>query len=188
MDWCHNPRVKLLASQLWAGQVIAYPTEAVWGLGCDPMNPRAVERLLALKGRPVAKGLILVAANIEQFEPYLAGISADQRQKLINSWPGANTWLVPDNGYAPAWIRGRFDSVALRVSAHPLVSGLCRAFGGPLVSTSANPQGRAEARNAMSVRRYFGENLAAISPGVVGKNARPSQIRDLLSGETLRSS
>jgi L-threonylcarbamoyladenylate synthase len=188
MDWSQHPKIQRAAESLMQGGVIAYPTEAVWGLGAAPDNEHAVLKILALKNRAEEKGLILVAADIEQFEPYLQGLSAEQRQPLTETWPGPNTWLVPHNGTAPDYIRGRFNSVALRVSAHPVVAGLCRAFGGPIVSTSANPQGMQPARQAFQVQRYFRGQLDDVAPGCVGKSANPTQIRDLLTGEILRAS
>ena len=186
MDLSQHFRIGQAVHMLNGGGVIAYPTEAVWGLGCDPYDFLAVQRLLALKNRAVAKGVILVAANIEQVEPYLHGLTQAQRQPLVSSWPGPNTWLIPHNGTAPDWIRGRFDSVAIRVSAHPVVQGLCQAFGGAIVSTSANPQGKSPARQAWQVRRYFNDALDAIAPGNIGSSAKPSQIRDLLTGQVIR--
>lgn len=171
--------------QLVAGGVIAYPTEAVWGLGCDPQNPVAVAKLLAIKGRNVSKGLILVAASIEQFAPYLQGLDAARRATLDASWPGPVTWLVPDNGYAPAWIKGQHSSVALRVSAHKQVAALCVAFAGPLVSTSANPAGKPTARWPWQVQAQLW-GLDYCLPGQVGSSDRPSEIRDLMSGNILR--
>lgn len=172
---------------LRAGGVIAYPTEAVWGLGCDPFNPLAVDRLLRLKQRPVEKGLIVVAANMAQLEPLLQHLSADQRQRLAHSWPGPTTWLLPDpHQYFPAWIRGSFDSVAVRVSAHPPVRRLCEAYGGPLVSTSANPAALPPARSRLRVLRWFGRNLDHVLPGRLGGRAAPSTIVDLRSGRVLR--
>jgi len=187
MNWQYQPKIRLLARQLKAGGVCAYPTEAVWGLGCDPFNRAAVEHILDLKNRDIGKGLILVAADISQFKAYLEGISAEQREKLRNSWPGPNTWLVPDNGYSPSWIRGKFSSVALRVSPHPIVAGLCRAFGGAIVSTSANPQGLPPARNVMRIHRYFHGLIDGQAPGLVNSKAEPSVIRDLSSGEIIRA-
>ncbi|MCV6614359.1 MAG: Sua5/YciO/YrdC/YwlC family protein [Cellvibrionaceae bacterium] len=187
MNWQHNPRIRHLAAQLRAGAVVAYPTEAVWGLGCDPFARQAVEHILALKRRSMAKGLILVAAEREQFAPFLAGLPAELLKPLDDSWPGPNTWLVPDNGYCPPWVRGQFDSVALRVSAHPVVAGLCRAFGGPLVSTSANPQGLPPATNPMTIHRYFPGMVDGLAPGIVDTQAKPSHIRDLRTGETIRA-
>lgn len=185
-DWARNPRVQRAAQLMLAGGVVAYPTEAVWGLGCDPDNPQAVARLLRLKGRSWRKGLILLADNIEQFAPLVERLDNGLQARLEASWPGPVTWLVPAADLVPEWIRGRFDSVALRVTAHPLAAGLSRAFGGPIVSTSANPQGLPPALSRMRVRHYFGPRLDAVTPGSLGGRDRPSEIRDLLSQAQLR--
>ena len=188
MNWSINPRIQWLARQMRLGGVIAYPTEAVWGLGCDPFNSEAVERLLQLKDRPVAKGVILIAADLAQIEPFISHLDDLQRQRLKNTWPGPVTWLVPNNGLAPEWITGDSPAVALRVTNHPVAAGLCRAFGGPIVSTSCNPAGLPPARSIHQVRRYFGQQLDGISNGLTGKRAQPSEIRDLISGEIVRPS
>jgi len=171
---------------LRAGGIVAYPTEAVWGLGCDPADAAAVETLLGLKRRPMHKGLILVAASMRHFDVLLAGLSAAQRARLARSWPGPTTWLVPHRGLAPAWIAGEHDTVALRVSAHPVVAALCNAFGGPLVSTSANVAGKREAKQQYQLRRYFGARLDYVVPGNLGDSARPTAIRDLRNDEIVR--
>lgn len=168
------------------GGVIAYPTEGVWGLGCDPFDPVAVARVLELKQRDVAKGLILVAASIEQFEPCIRRLSAAEHALLADSWPGPQTWVVPHGHILPAWITGYKPTAALRVSAHPVVAALCRAFGGPIVSTSANPSGRQPARSSLQVRRYFPRQLDYILPGRLGGQKGPTPIRDLVSGQLLR--
>lgn len=185
-DWSISPRVQFAAKQMKLGGVVAYPTEAVWGLGCNPWDEDAVMQLLALKDRPVEKGVILVAANIQMFAPLLTHLDDLQRQRLKNSWPGPYTWLVPNNGLVPPWITGNFSSVALRVTNHPVAAGLSRAFGGPIVSTSCNPAGLPPARNIDQVRRYFGNQLDAVTSGQVGQRASPSEIRDLLTGEIVR--
>jgi L-threonylcarbamoyladenylate synthase len=179
-------RIHLAVRALRAGGVIAYPTEGVWGLGCDPDNPVAVLRLLELKQRDMAKGLVLVAADIDQFAPHLAGLPVDLRQQLEASWPAALTWLVPSNGAAADWICGASRSVALRVSPHPVVAALSHAFGGPLVSTSANPSGRPAAMTALGVRRYFADRLDYIVSGELGGRGAPTPIRDLVTGAFLR--
>ncbi len=173
---------------LHQGGVIAYPTEAVWGLGCDPFNADAVAQLLAMKRRPESKGLVLVAASIAQVEPLLRGLTAEQRAQLEASWPGPYTWVIPDpHNLIPVWIRGDSQSVAVRVSAHPVVKSLCEAFGGLLVSTSANPSSHQPAKDALRVRTYFGDQLAAVVPGALGDQAQPTQIRDLISGRIFRA-
>lgn len=184
----YKPSIAINASIMHQGGVVAYPTEAVWGLGCDPFNARAVKKILLLKQRHPAKGLILVAATIEQFAPYLTELTAEQRGLLEQSWPGPFTWLVPNNGSIPSWISGNFNSVALRVSAHPYVHDLCQAFGGPIVSTSANPQGKPAPRHRWQVFRYFNDNtyLDNIAKGCVGNRKQPSEIKDLITGKIIR--
>ncbi len=180
-------RLKAAVQALRAGGVVACPTEAVWGLSCDPDSEQAVSRVLQLKGRPVAKGLILVAASESQLAFLLHDLPAEQRQRLSASWPGPATWLVPHRNRLQPWIHGEHDTVAVRVSDHPVVQQLCRAWGGPLVSTSANPAGARPPRQAFGVLRYFGAELDGILPGHVGDRSRPSRIRDLATGEVLRA-
>ena len=179
-------RLRLALRALSAGGVVACPTEAVWGLSCDPENSRAVAHLLALKSRPVGKGLILVAATMGQLDFLLADLPAEQREKLAVSWPGPATWLVPHRDRVPQWIHGDHATVAARVSDHPVLRALCQAWGAPLVSTSANPGGCQPARELFQVQRYFGDRLAYRVPGAVGDAARPTTIRELASGRTIR--
>lgn len=171
---------------LRAGGLIAYPTEAVFGLGCDPWCEAAFDRLLALKGRDADKGVILVAASFAQVEPLIAALPEGRRAELLATWPGAFTWICPASSRVPEWITGRHSGVALRVSAHPVVAALCTAFGRPLVSTSANRSGDAPLRDAATVHAAFGAELDAIIDEPVGGMARPTPIRDALSGEWLR--
>lgn len=180
-------RIQLAAHYLRGGGVIAYPTEGVWGVGCDPDNADAVARLLDLKQRDPGKGVILIAADIAQVEPYLDGLNKTQRAQLAATWPGPQTWIVPANGRASEWVTGGRPGLALRVSANPLVRALCLAFGGPIVSTSANPSGRPAPRTALRVRRYFSRQLDYVLAGNVGGQSGPTPIRDLLSGELLRA-
>ncbi|MEH6586852.1 MAG: Sua5/YciO/YrdC/YwlC family protein [Halioglobus sp.] len=167
--------------------VVACPTEAVWGLSCDPDSAQAVSRLLALKGRPVEKGLILVAGSESQLAFLLADLAGTQRKQLSASWPGPNTWLVPHRERVAPWIHGSFDTVAVRVSQHPMVRALCNAWGGPLVSTSANPAGAQPPRAGFQVIRYFGGALDGMLPGEVGDACAPTTIRNLASGEIVRA-
>jgi L-threonylcarbamoyladenylate synthase len=180
-------RVQVAASIVAQEGVIAYPTEAVWGLGCDPFCESAVRRVLALKQRPENKGLILVAASVKQFSWLIHDLPNQYLALLSSSWPGPTTWLVPHRGRVPSWICGEHNTVALRVSAHPVVQALCSAFGAPLVSTSANQAGKSEARYRFQVYRQFRGQLDYVAPGLVGGNRRASEIRDVVTNEVLRS-
>ncbi len=174
------------ADRLRDGQLIAYPTEAVYGLGCDPANESSVRKLLALKQRPESAGLLLIGHDIGQFQAWVGPVSARQRARALETWPGPVTWLFPRGRNAPQFISGSHDTIAIRVTAHPPCAQLCRAFGGPLVSTSANPHSAAPAKSAGEVEAYFGTFLGGILEGPLGGRASTSEIRELRSGKTIR--
>jgi L-threonylcarbamoyladenylate synthase len=144
-------------------------------------------RLLALKNRPLGKGLILIASSETQLEWILADLGAAQRARLELSWPGPTTWLVPHRGRVPYWIHGDHDTVAVRVSDHPVVRALCDCWGGAVVSTSANRGGGIAAVAQFQVLRYFGAELDFVLPGSVGVAGGPSHIRDLISDQVIRA-
>lgn len=179
-------QLRLACHALRAGGIIAYPTEAVWGLGCEPLDAEACHRLFLLKQRDPRKGLILVAADFAQLTPFVADVPAPKLDQALATWPGPATWVMPASARAPDWIRGVHASVAVRVSAHPLVSALCRAYGGAIVSTSANVSRRPPARSALQVRARLGSGLDYVLAGQLGGRSAPTPIRDLLSGKLLR--
>jgi L-threonylcarbamoyladenylate synthase len=177
--------LRLAATVLRAGGVVAHATEGVWGLACDPFDFAAVARLLDLKGRSVKKGLILIGSGPEEFESELSLLNEVDEARVRKSWPGANTWLVPNSRF-PEWISGGRAKVAIRVPGHEQARRLSSAFGGPLVSTSANPAGRPAARSELNVRQYFSGRVDFVLHGTIGGNASPSQIRDAASGVRFR--
>lgn len=176
-----------LVETLKQQQVIAYPTEAVFGVGCDPDSEVAVNRLLTLKQRPVEKGLILIAASFEQLKPYIddTALHEEQRETVFSCWPGPVTFVFPAKPSTPRWLTGKFDSLAVRVTDHPLVVQLCKAFGKPLVSTSANLTGLPPCRTAQEVLEQFGDAFPVLK-GSTGGRQNPSEIRDALTGELFR--
>jgi len=179
-------KTRLASRILLRGGIIAYPTEGVWGLGCLPWNEQGASRILQIKRRSESKGMILVAAKITQLSDYLEGLAQDQLDLLAESWPGAVTWLVPDNGAAPGWIVGDHDTVALRVSAHPVIQSICTQTNSELISTSANFAGKAPAQNSLQIRRNFGGSLDYIYPGELSQPGKPSEIRRLLDNCVVR--
>jgi len=176
-----------LASIIQKGGVIGYPTEAVWGLGCDPFNESAVRRILALKSRSESKGLILIAGAQEELTPWLTTLDSDAAARLISINETPTSWTVPDTKIAPSWIRGEHNSVAIRLSQHKPVQRLCAAFRGVIVSTSANPSGLAPAMSADEVYAYFGDNIDAIFHAPLGESSQPSQVRDILTNQLFRA-
>jgi L-threonylcarbamoyladenylate synthase len=180
--------LKQAALHVHAGGIIAYPTEAVYGLGCDPYNPAATQHLLDLKKRSIAKGLILIAANMDQIKPFIQPLDKTIRTRISKTWPGPVTWLLPARPETPYWLRGKHDSIAIRITAHPIASALCMAAGIALVSTSANIAGKRPARNALDIRCKFGNHIDYILHGNTGGRKNPSEIRDALTGKMLRAS
>jgi L-threonylcarbamoyladenylate synthase len=183
MSW----HVREAVRQLAAGGVIAYPTETVFGLGCDPLNAAAVLRLLDLKQRAVTCGVILIASDFHQLEPLLLPVSTGLRNRLMETWPGPVSWIMPCLPEIPLWMRGNHNTLAVRVTSHPLARSLCDAWGGPLVSTSANHHGKPPARSALGVRMAFDARLDYILHGPASGTGRPSEIRDGLTGRVLRA-
>lgn len=182
----HPYKLRQAVRTVRLGGVIAYPTEAVYGLGCDPLNPAAVYRLLAMKNRPVEKGLILIAADFLQLQAFILPLGSKEMKPVHASWPGPNTWLLPANPAVPSWLTGEHTTLAVRVTAHPLAAALCRTLGGPLVSTSANLSMRHPARTSLQTRLRCDDGIDMILQGTTGAGARPTTIRDARTGETLR--
>ena len=172
--------------QLHAGHVIAYPTEAVYGLGCDPGNESAVRKLLSLKGRRESAGFVLIASEFSQLQPWVAHTDESLLDKAMQTWPGPVTWLFPRAAEVPDFITGEHHTIAVRITAHEPSRDLCKAFGGALTSSSANLTGTSPARSASEVDDYFGHGIAGILAGSLGGAKNPSQIRDLASGKILR--
>jgi L-threonylcarbamoyladenylate synthase len=169
------------------GGVVAYPTEAVYGLGCDPRAALAVERILAMKGRPRNLGLILIASEFVQLAPYLESLPAELEKRAGETWPGPVTWVWPARADVPAWLTGGRDTLAVRVTAHPVAARLCHEAGMAIVSTSANPHGRPPARTPEEVEAYFGKQVSAVVDAPLGDAERPTEIRDVRTGEVLRA-
>lgn len=183
----NSHKLRLAARCIRAGGIIAYPTEAVFGLGCDPWNRDAVHRLLTIKQRPEHKGLILIAADFAQLYPFVEPLDETRMQEVLATWPGPVTWLLPARAETPCWLTGRHATLAVRVTAHRLAADLCEAAGSALVSTSANISRRPPAQSTLEVRLALGSQVDVILPGRCGTRGRPSSIRDGHSGAVIRA-
>ena len=170
------------------GELLAYPTEAVFGLGCDPRNEKAVQKLLELKQRPLEKGVILLAADYSQLVAYVADlkIPQDKRFSVFSHWPGPITLVLPASERTPKWLTGGRDTIAVRVTAHEPARQLCKALGSAIVSTSANVAGEAPLTTASAVREAFGEQIAWVMDAPVGTLAAPTKIIDPLTNSVVR--
>jgi len=179
----YSPRA--LAAHLKRGGLIAYPTESCYGIGCDPDNRKAVQRILKLKQRPQHKGLILIASHYQQVAPYLQTLTPDEQMQLHNNKAQAVTYLLATRASAPRWLRGAHDTLAVRFTAHPFAQQLCRDTASALVSTSANRSGQRPAKTYAECQRLFGKKMWVLR-GRVGKHKQASTIRAWPDGKIVR--
>jgi len=167
--------------------VIAYPTESMFGLGCDPTSEEAVKKLLILKKRSIKKGLILVASQYDQIKMYIneSKISIRKKNQMFLHWPGPFTFLVPANSSAPYWLTGSFNTVAVRISNHFCIKKLCDSFGKALISTSANITNMVPCLTPEEVFKCFGKNFPLLN-GKIGNEKYPSKIINIINGKLIR--
>lgn len=176
-----------IVEKLKQNQVVAYPTEAVFGLGCNPNSEQAVRKLLALKNRPESKGLILIAPEWQFLQPYIDEnrLSSAELQRFNQVSEKAITWIMPVQKSVPTYLKGQFDSIAVRLCKIPAVVELCHATGFALTSTSANLTGLSPCRTASEIRSQFGDDFPVLDMPTGGKN-NPSEIRDIFTQQILR--
>ncbi len=168
------------------GGIVAYPTESVYGLGCDPFNQQAVEQLLLLKQRPVEKGMIMIASHVQHVLPLIKPQRPDDLARALKTWPGHNTWIFPKTSGVPFWVSGKHESIAVRVSKHPVVIQLCEQLNGPLISTSANLSNQGNLNSIKDIESTFGDKIDCYIDAPTGDEKKPSTIRDAHSGAILR--
>ncbi len=185
MTYISSFKINRAAQAIISGGVVAYPTEAVFGLGCDPLNSEAVFELLSLKKRAVDKGLILIASSIEQLKPYIL-MEDYMHQSLAESWPGPVTWVIPCQHWVPDWLTGGRNSLAVRVTAHPVAKALCEKVNSPLVSTSANTTSYPPARQHWQVIKKLQSNAAHILSGNVGTLSQATPIYNISDQKQIR--
>ncbi len=159
-----------------SGGIIAYPTESVYGLGCNPFYQEAVMKILQLKGRLQEKGLIVIASHVQQILPLIKPIAPNDLARALKTWPGHQTWIFPKSPLVPPWISGAFDTIAVRVSAHPIVKQLCDSLNMPLVSTSANHANQEALCSIKDIKMQFGDKIDAFINAPLGKHSKPSKI------------
>lgn len=178
--------IAALAAVVRKGGVIAYPTEAVFGLGCRPADAAAFERILEIKNRDVGKGVIVITDDLARVAHWLEPVPEAIQAMAEASWPGPNTWLWPARSACPAWLRGSHTRLAVRVTAQPAVRALCAAAGSALVSTSANHSGEPPCRDTACVRPLFEGRVDGILDLPCSGADTPSSIRDMLTGAWIR--
>ena len=167
------------------GQIIAIPTESVYGLSVDSANPEAVENLLKLKNRDRSKGFILITGSLEDCENLIEPLTPQQKYLLEQHWPGPVTFVIPAKSSVPDYLKGEHEGLAIRISDHPILGAIAKDLGRPLISTSANPEGLPPAKTAADVKKYFGKKVAIVE-GNLGSLRKPTDIINLLTGKRIR--
>lgn len=178
--------IRLAAHHIRHGAVIAYPTDTVYGLGCDPLNTLALSRLNTLKNRAPGKGLILLAATLEQVDDFIELSDPAARQRLL-SGSQPTSWIVPAGKQLPRELTGGNDTIAVRITSSPVVSKLCQHLGHPLVSSSANPAGRTPATNSLQIHRWFQHDLASILIDDSTGTGKPSTLKHIHTQQIYRA-
>ncbi len=170
------------------GGIIAYPTEAVFGLGCDPDNETALKKLLEIKQRPKAKGLILLAGQFAQLEPYLdvSVLSEQQLSQIKSRWPNGVTQVLPADPAISPFLTGNFRTIAVRVTDQQDVTALCAQTQKPIVSTSANLSGLQPATTWQTLDPNLSDKIDYVIKGSTLNYQQPSRIIDGLTGKVFR--
>jgi L-threonylcarbamoyladenylate synthase len=178
-----NQYISRATDVLLGGGVITCPTEGVFGLSCMPDNSAALLRLLEIKQRDPAKGLILIAASKQQLRDWIAVSPDDIPDPRTEQ---AITWIVPAAAGVSELIRGVHTGIGVRITINPTARSLCETVGSPLISTSANIAGEATVNDSAAVHRQFVGSVDYVLPGECGPATGPSEIIDLESGKKLR--
>ncbi len=170
--------IEQAAATVLAGGIIAYPTESVFGLGCNPYDTQALAKLMQLKKRSPSKGLLLIASHVQQILPLIQPLHANDLARALKTWPGHHTWVFPKSPKVLPHISGQFSTVAVRVSAHKVVKLLCDKLNSAIVSSSANFSNQATFTSIKQIKQAFGDKIDFYLDGELGKHAKPSPIID----------
>ena len=166
------------------GGIIAYPTDTIYGLGCDPYNQHAVEQINRIKLRPANKQFILLAGNIKQIKPLI--LINQQQEKLLSQKTEPTSWVVNASTAAPAWLIDEKNTLTIRISQHKDVKKLCHALGHAIISTSANPSGKTPAKNALKLHQYFHSSVDKIILSASTQTGKASKIIRLCDNHVIR--
>lgn len=168
------------------GGVIAYPTEYCYGLGCDPFNQKAINKILEIKRRSRVKGLIVIAGKMNQLDNLILPLSIKDQERIKQYWPGFYSIILDAKPLVPKVLIGKHNKLAVRVSKHILVKQLCNYVNSALVSTSANRAGFKPVKDYRECIRQFGREDIMILPGTTRFKKHPSTVIDWASSKILR--
>ena len=173
--------IRNAAALIRRGGIVVYPTETVYGIGCDPFNADACRRVRELKRRDEDKPFILIAATIEMVARLVDGMTLPVEKLAHAFWPGPLTMVLKPGPAVLPHLLGPNGGIAFRVTPHPVAAGLSREIGGPLVSTSANRSGETPVVSYEEAVRQFGGLVDAVVDNPLAIAGKPSTVLDMTS-------
>lgn len=179
------PAIRRVLAILRAGGTIVFPTETSYGLGCDALDPSALRKVYALKGRPGTKALPVIMADRRMVGRFVR-ISRAAQGRIRRYWPGPLTLVLPIRRALPSALTGGRRSLAVRMSSHPIAQQIVRVFGSPIVATSANRSGAPSLYTVRTLRRHFRAGLPDLVIDAGALPRRPASTIIACSGRRLR--
>ncbi len=167
------------------GQVIAYPTETIYGLGADVQNRKAVKRIYDLKSRDYGLPISILVADLAMLREVVANVPDRTLPLMRRFWPGALTILFPASDLIPKGLVTNTGRVGIRISSHPVAAALVEQFGRPITTTSANLSGFPPSLSVRHVQKYFGSKISCILDGGECEPSRGSTVVDI-GDDTMR--
>jgi L-threonylcarbamoyladenylate synthase len=187
-----NSRAKEARAELAAavaalerGEVIVFPTETLYGLGADALDPTAVDRVLQLKGRDPANPISVLVADRAMLSSLVSEISPMAEKFIARFWPGPLTLVLPARRDIPRPLLNTDGGVGVRISSHPTAAAIVQALGRPLTATSANPTGQSPARTVQQARDYFGGEIEIFIDGSELTSTTGSTVAEII-GDRIR--
>lgn len=168
---------RVAAAAISRGELVVFPTDTVYGVGCDAYNSDALERIYMAKGRPQQKAIPLLLSGTDVLDRVAKGLSSSAHKLAEDFWPGGLTLVVERNPNLPDDL-GSSESIAVRVPGHPGLRSFIKMCGGALAVTSANLSGEPDATTVEQAARYLGESVAIYVDGGLSAGNQPSTVVD----------
>ena len=169
-------------------ELILYPTEGVYGIGADARNVELAKRICKIKGRPLSKGLIVLADSLDRLQDWILPLTEAQKALMETLDFGFHhTWLVPRTALCPDVLSGDSPDLAVRLTTHPVARALCEGLGAPLISTSANIQGEPAIMSEEDALKFSDYEVTGVVQGGLGGIPQATKIQHIVTGKVYRA-
>lgn len=185
----NRKKLDVVGSAQWikSGKILAHPTESIWGLGCDAFIEESVNKIFYIKKRDNKKNFILLADSVDSVEKKLCYLSENDKNYLLDYWPGPYTFLINYREDIPNHLKNETNKIAVRVSNHLPLKHFFKEFPGFMISTSANISGQININDPQDILDIFEYDELAYYDESLGENKTPSQIIDLETKRIIRA-